>query len=333
MKILITGGAGFIGSHTVVELLQAGFEVVVVDNLVNASKEVIKRIEAITQKSVIFYEADIGDPDTITQIMSAHKVAAVIHFAALKAVGESTADPLLYYHNNVAASILFFEVLKKFNVNKFIFSSSACVYGAPEQVPVTEAAPLAPANTYGITKVMVEQILQTLAQYLNWSVINLRYFNPIGAHASGLIGEDPRGIPNNLMPFICQVAAKQRDKLKVYGNDYDTPDGTGIRDYIHVVDLAKAHVAALKKVLNDTGMHTYNLGTGRGYSVLEVLEAFKQENAIDIPYEIAPRRAGDVACYYADPSLAQKELNWQTELSLQDMVRDAWRWQKQHLSS
>lgn len=332
MSILVTGGTGFIGSHTVVELIHAGFEVVVVDNLVNSSKKVLKRIEQITHKPLTFYKANIGNKTALTKILSQHQIKAVIHFAALKAVGESTQNPLLYYHNNVAGSIALFEVLQTFNVNKCIFSSSACVYGAPSTLPITETAPLKPENPYGTTKVMIEEILQSLAEYRKWSVINLRYFNPIGAHASGLIGEEPRGIPNNLMPHLCQVASKKIAQLKIYGNDYETRDGTGIRDYIHVVDLARAHVVALKKVLTTPGMHTYNLGTGRGYSVLEIIAAFKKVNGIDVPYEITARRSGDIACCYADPSLALKELGWQTQLGLEDMVRDAWRWQKHHES-
>jgi UDP-glucose 4-epimerase len=332
MSILVTGGTGFIGSHTVVALLDEGFEVVVVDNLVNSSEQVISGIEQITQKSVSFYKADIGDKTALNKIMAAHNIEASIHFAALKAVGESAQKPLMYYQNNVAGSINLFEVLQAHHIDKIIFSSSACVYGAPDNVPITETAPLKPINPYGTTKIMVEEILEDLSRYLHWAVINLRYFNPVGAHASGLIGEDPRGIPNNLVPFICQTAAKKILKLKVYGNDYDTQDGTGIRDYIHVMDLARAHVVALKKVFSVSGMHTYNLGTGQGYSVLEVIETFKQVNKVAVPYEIVARRPGDIACCYANPSLALKELGWRAELSLADMLRDAWHWQSKNLA-
>lgn len=328
MQILVTGGTGFIGSHTVVELLASGFEVIIVDNLINSSKDTVKALETITAQSIPFYEIDIRDDEGLKQVFKKYKITATIHFAALKAVGESTQKPLEYYQNNVHGSMALFEVMQEFNTKCCIFSSSASVYGVPTSLPITEQEPLKPTNPYGKTKVMIEEILRDLVQYHHWSVINLRYFNPIGAHASGLIGENPRGIPNNLVPYICQAAAKKLAALKVFGNDYATPDGTGVRDYLHVVDLAKAHVVALNKALAGSGFKTYNLGTGQGYSVMEVIKTFMQVNEIEVPYEIMPRRAGDISSSYADASLALKELGWQTHFTLADMLKDVWHWQQ-----
>ena len=333
-KILVTGGAGYIGSHTVVELLDNGYDVVVVDNLSNSSKESLNRVEQITGKTVKFYENDIADMDAMGKIFEENDIDAVIHFAGLKAVGESVEKPLEYYKNNISGTLNMCEVMRKHNVKNIIFSSSATVYGDPETVPITEECPKGTCtNPYGWTKSMLEQILMDFnVADSEWNVILLRYFNPIGAHKSGMIGEDPNGIPNNLMPYITKVATKQLEKLNVWGNDYPTPDGTGVRDYIHVVDLAKGHVKALEKIVENPGVKIYNLGTGKGYSVLEVVENFKEASGVDVPYVIGPRRPGDIAECYADPSLAKEELGWEAEFGIREMCADSWNWQKNNPS-
>ena len=333
-KILVTGGAGYIGSHTVVELLDAGYEVVVVDNLSNSSKESLKRVEEITGKSVSFYENDIADMDAMDKIFSENDIDAVIHFAGLKAVGESVEKPLEYYKNNISGTLNMCEVMRNHDVKNIIFSSSATVYGDPETVPITEECPKGVCtNPYGWTKSMLEQILMDInVSDPEWNVILLRYFNPIGAHKSGRIGEDPNGIPNNLMPYITKVATGQLEKLNVWGNDYPTPDGTGVRDYIHVVDLANGHVKALEKIVENPGVKIYNLGTGKGYSVLEVVENFKEASGVDVPYVIGPRRPGDIAECYADASLAKTELGWEAEFGIKEMCADSWNWQKNNPS-
>mgnify|MGYP001107284418 CR=1 FL=1 len=330
MSILVTGGAGYIGSHTVVELQNAGYEVVVVDNLVNSSREALKRVEKITGKPVTFYEADINDKEALEKIFAQEKIESCIHFAGLKAVGESVAKPLEYYMNNISGSLVLFDVMRNHGVKNIIFSSSATVYGDPAFVPITEECPKGQiTNPYGQTKGMLEQILTDIQKAdPEWNVILLRYFNPIGAHESGTIGENPNGIPNNLMPYITQVAVGKLKCLGVFGNDYDTPDGTGVRDYIHVVDLAKGHVAAVRKARQITGVPAYNLGTGHGYSVLDILNTFQRVNNIDLGYTIGPRRPGDAATTYADPSLAEKELGWKAEKTLDEMCRDAWNFRK-----
>ena len=330
MKILVTGGAGYIGSHTVVELLTAGHEVVVVDNLSNASPKAIRRVEEITGKKVRFYEADIRDRESLGRVMEENPVDACIHFAGLKAVGESVEKPLLYYDNNVNGTLCLLEVLGKFGCKKLIFSSSATVYGENAEVPYLESFPRGVCtNPYDQTKSMIEQILTDVQNSdPAWNVALLRYFNPIGAHPSGMIGDNPNGIPNNLMPYITQVAVGRRTHLNVFGSDYDTPDGTGVRDYIHVMDLAEGHVRALQAIEKNCGLAIYNLGTGRGYSVLDVVRAFERASGIPIPCEIQPRRPGDIAISYADVTKAQRELNWTTRYSLEDMCRDAWNWQK-----
>ncbi len=333
-KILVTGGAGYIGSHTVVELLDNGYDVVVVDNLSNSSKESLNRVEQITGKTVKFYENDIADMDAMGKIFEENDIDAVIHFAGLKAVGESVEKPLEYYKNNISGTLNMCEVMRKHNVKNIIFSSSATVYGDPETVPITEECPKGTCtNPYGWTKSMLEQILMDFnVADPEWNVILLRYFNPIGAHKSGMIGEDPNGIPNNLMPYITKVATKQLEKLNVFGDDYPTPDGTGVRDYIHVVDLAKGHVKALEKIVENPGVKIYNLGTGKGYSVLEVVKNFEEASGVEIPYVIAPRRAGDIAECYADASLAKEELGWEAEFGIKEMCADSWNWQKNNPS-
>ena len=329
--ILVTGGAGYIGSHTCVELLNEGHELVVVDNFSNSKPEAVRRIQAITGRSFDFYPVDVCDADALTGIFQKHPIDAVIHFAGLKAVGESVAKPLEYYRNNIDSTLTLCEVCRTAGVKKIVFSSSATVYGIPERVPITEDSPLFCTNPYGWTKFMNEQILRDLATAdPAWSIILLRYFNPIGAHVSGQIGEDPAGIPNNLMPYIAQVAVGRLPVLHVYGNDYQTPDGTGVRDYIHVVDLALGHCRAIDHVLGHTGAETINLGTGRGYSVLELIAAFERASGRKIPYQIDPRRAGDIAESYADPAKARKLLGWQASRSLDDMCADTWRWQSQN---
>lgn len=328
--ILVTGGAGFIGSHTCVELLDAGYDVVVVDNLCNSSKESIRRVEKITGKAIKFYEADIADTEVMNQIFDENDIFGVIHFAGLKAVGESVQKPLEYYMNNISGTLKMCDVMRKHGVKNIIFSSSATVYGDPEIIPITEECPKGQCtNPYGWTKSMLEQILTDIQKAdEEWNVILLRYFNPIGAHKSGLIGEDPNGIPNNLMPYITKVATGQLPRVNVFGNDYPTPDGTGVRDYIHVVDLAVGHVDAIRKLEENPGVKVYNLGTGKGYSVLEVIENFSKASGVDIPYVITDRRPGDIAECYADASLAKKELGWEAKYGIKEMCEDSWNWQK-----
>ena len=328
MKILVTGGAGYIGSHACVELLNAGYEVVVVDNLSNSKEEALRRVQEITGKSLKFYKADLLDAEALDNIFEQESIDAVMHFAGLKAVGESVSIPLHYYHNNITGTLLLCKAMQKHGVKNMVFSSSATVYGDPSRVPITEDFPLSATNPYGHTKLMIEQILRDL--YIsdnNFNIAILRYFNPVGAHKSGLIGEDPKGIPNNLVPYITQVAAGKLDELKVFGNDYPTPDGTGVRDYIHVVDLVLGHLKALDKLMTNPGVVTYNLGTGKGYSVLEMVNAFRKVTGKPIPYRIVDRRPGDIASCYADPSKANKELGWKATRGLEEMCQDAWRWQ------
>ncbi|MGI2853940.1 UDP-glucose 4-epimerase GalE [Shewanella algae] len=328
MTILVTGGAGYIGTHTLVELLAAGKEVVVIDNLSNSSVEALARVEEISGKSVIFYQGDILNKAFLQKVFSDHSFEAVIHFAGLKAVGESVAQPLRYYENNVTGTLILCQVMKEYGVRNLVFSSSATVYGDPASLPITEAFPTGATNPYGQSKLMVEHILADLAAAdASWNIARLRYFNPVGAHKSGRIGEDPNDIPNNLMPFIAQVAVGKREKLSVFGNDYPTIDGTGVRDYIHVVDLAIGHLKALDKLATNPGLVTYNLGTGQGYSVLEMVKAFEKACNKAISFEFAPRRPGDIAACYADPSHAAKELGWKAERSLQDMADSSWNWQ------
>ena len=328
MKILVTGGAGYIGSHACVELLNAGYEVVVVDNLSNSKEEALRRVEEITGKSLKFYKADLLDSQALDTIFKEESIDAVMHFAGLKAVGESVSIPLHYYHNNITGTLLLCEAMQKYGVKNMVFSSSATVYGDPSRVPITEDFPLSATNPYGQTKLMIEQILRDLYKSDNsFNIAILRYFNPVGAHKSGLIGEDPKGIPNNLVPYITQVAAGKLDELKVFGNDYPTPDGTGVRDYIHVVDLVLGHLKALDKLMTNPGVVTYNLGTGKGYSVLEMVNAFRKVTGKPIPYKIVDRRPGDIASCYADPSKANKELGWRATRGLEEMCQDAWRWQ------
>ena len=331
-KILVTGGAGFIGSHTCVELLDSGYEVVVVDNLCNSSKESLKRVEKITGKSVKFYEADIADKDAMNKVFEENHISCVIHFAGLKAVGESVQKPLEYYQNNISGTLNMCEVMRNHGVKNIIFSSSATVYGNPASVPITEKFPKGQCtNPYGWTKSMLEQILTDI-QFADkeWNVILLRYFNPIGAHKSGLIGEDPNGIPNNLMPYVMKVAIGQLPQVNVFGNDYPTPDGTGVRDYIHVVDLAKGHVKAIEKIEENPGVKIYNLGTGKGYSVLDVINNVSKAVGKEIPYVIAERRAGDIAECYADPALAKEELGWEAQYGMKEMCEDSWNWQQKN---
>ena len=330
MTILVTGGTGYIGSHTVVELQNAGYDVVVMDNLSNSSMKVLDRVEAITGKKVPFYEADIRKREDHEKIFSQEKIDAVINFAGLKAVGESVQKPWEYYENNISGTLVLLDVMRKHNVKNFIFSSSATVYGNPAIIPITEECPKGVCtNPYGWTKHMLEQILTDIQKADNeWNIVLLRYFNPIGAHKSGTMGENPNGIPNNLMPYITQVAVGKLDHLNVFGDDYDTPDGTGVRDYIHVVDLAKGHVKALKKLEPGTGLSLYNLGTGVGYSVLDIVKNFEEANGVKIPYEIAPRRAGDIATCYSNAEKAERELGWKAENGIREMCEDSWRWQK-----
>ena len=329
MAILVTGGAGYIGSHTVVELQNAGYNVVVLDNLCNSSEKSLKRVEAITGKNVPFYKADILDREALEEIFSKENIDSCIHFAGLKAVGESVAKPWEYYENNIAGTLTLVDVMRKHNCKNIIFSSSATVYGDPAFIPITEECPKGTCtNPYGWTKSMLEQILSDIQKAdPEWNVVILRYFNPIGAHKSGMIGEDPKGIPNNLVPYIAQVAVGKLEKLNVFGNDYDTIDGTGVRDYIHVVDLAIGHVKALKKIEDKSGVNVYNLGTGNGYSVLQIAEAFGKACGKEIPYVIRERRPGDIATCYADPAKAKEELGWVAERGLDEMCEDTWRWQ------
>ncbi len=330
MAILVTGGAGYIGSHTCVELLNAGYEVVVVDNLSNSSQESLRRVEEITGKKLTFYEVDILDRSRLERVFGAQQIDSVIHFAGLKAVGESVSKPWEYYYNNISGTLVLCDVMRNHGVKKLVFSSSATVYGNPETVPIKEDFPLSVTNPYGRTKLMIEDILRDMSfADPEWNVVLLRYFNPIGAHESGRIGENPKGIPNNLMPYITQVAIGKLPFLRVFGNDYDTPDGTGVRDYIHVTDLAVGHVKAIEKMDKENGgVFTYNLGTGTGYSVLDIVHAFGKAAEMEIPYEIQPRRPGDVPTCYADPSKAGQELGWRAERDLDKMCEDSWRWQK-----
>ena len=329
MAVLVTGGAGYIGSHTVVELQNAGYDVVVLDNLSNASEKALDRISKITGKPVKFYKADILDRDALNDIFDKETIESCIHFAGLKAVGESVVKPWEYYENNIAGTLTLIDVMRKHNVKNIIFSSSATVYGDPAQIPITEECQKGQCtNPYGWTKSMLEQVLTDIQKAdPEWNVMLLRYFNPIGAHKSGTIGENPNGIPNNLMPYITQVAVGKLKELGVFGNDYDTPDGTGVRDYIHVVDLAKGHVKALKKIEENPGLAIYNLGTGKGYSVLDIVKNFEAATGVKIPYVIKPRRAGDIATCYCDASKAEKELDWKAENGIREMCEDSWRWQ------
>ena len=332
MKILVTGGTGYIGSHTCVELLQKGYEVVVFDNLFNSKIEVVDKIESITGKKIKFYKADMLDKESMRPVFEENKLDAVIHFAGLKAVGESVVKPWEYYENNIAGTLTLVDVMRKHGVKNIIFSSSATVYGDPAIIPITEECPKGQCtNPYGWTKSMLEQILTDIQKAdPEWNVVLLRYFNPIGAHKSGLIGENPNGIPNNLMPYITQVAVGKLKELGVFGNDYDTPDGTGVRDYIHVVDLAKGHVKAVKKLEDNSGLSIYNLGTGKGYSVLDIVKNFEAATGIKIPYSIKPRRAGDVATCYSDATKAKKELGWEAEYGIKDMCADSWNFQQKN---
>ena len=329
MSILVTGGAGFIGSHTVVELLEKNEDIIIVDNFINSKPEVLDKIKKITKKDFKFYEVDLLDGEKLENVFKENKIEAVIHFAGLKAVGESVEKPIEYYHNNITGTLILLKLMKKYNCKKIIFSSSATVYGIPKEVPIKEDFPLATTNPYGSTKLMIEQILNDVCvSDKDFCAILLRYFNPIGAHKSGLIGEEPNGIPNNLMPYINKVAKGELDHLNIFGNDYDTIDGTGVRDYIHVVDLAKGHVKALEKARKMVGAEAYNLGTGNGYSVLQIVKAFENATGVTIKFEMTSRRPGDIAECYADPSKALKELGWKAEKTLDDMCKDAWKYAK-----
>jgi UDP-glucose 4-epimerase len=329
--ILVTGGAGFIGSHTALELLESGYDVSVIDNLANSNRESLKRVEQITGKSISFFEMDLLDAAALEHMFEQHSFSAVIHFAGLKAVGESVEKPLLYFENNVSGTVNLCKVMQKYKVKKMVFSSSATVYGDPGESPIPEKSPLSAVNPYGRTKLMIEEILQDLHRSdPEWAISLLRYFNPVGAHKTGLIGEDPNGIPNNLMPYITQVAVGKREHLNVFGGDYDTHDGTGVRDYIHVVDLARGHLKALDALKKQTGVDAYNLGTGSGSSVLDVVKAFEKANNVSIPYRIVDRRPGDAAVCFADASKAARELQWETAFTLEDMCRDAWNWQQKN---
>ena len=332
MKILVTGGAGYIGSHTCVNLLENNYEVVIVDNLYNSNEKVVDRITQITGKKPAFYNVDLLDKEALDDVFEKEKIDAVIHFAGLKAVGESVEKPIEYYHNNMTGTLLLCDTMRKHGVKNIIFSSSATVYGDPLEIPITEECPKqSPTNPYGQTKTMLEQVLMDIHRAdPEWNVTLLRYFNPIGAHKSGLIGEDPKGIPNNLLPYVAQVAIGKLKCVGVFGNDYDTPDGTGVRDYIHVVDLARGHVKAIEKFKENKGVLIYNLGTGNGYSVLQVIEAFGKACGKKIPYEIKPRRAGDIATCYCDPSKAKRELGWEAEYGIDEMCADSWKWQTQN---
>lgn len=329
-KILVTGGAGYIGSHTVLELLERNYQVVVIDNLSNSSEESIKRIEKITGKTIDFYKGDLRDKNLLDQIFSENEITSVIHFAGLKAVGESVQKPLEYYHNNIYGTLVLLEAMKKANVKNIIFSSSATVYGDPERLPLDEDCRLSVTNPYGATKLMIENILKDLFRAdETWNIVILRYFNPVGAHESGLIGEDPNGIPNNLVPFIAQVAVGKLPEIRVFGNDYDTLDGTGVRDYIHVIDLALGHIKALEKIV-EPGVRIYNLGTGRGYSVLEMIHAFEKACGKKLPYRIVERRPGDIVACFANPAKAEKELNWKAERGIDEMCASHWKWQSKN---
>ena len=325
MKILVTGGLGFIGSHTCVELLNSGYEVVIVDNLSNSNIDVLDKIEKITSKRPKFYEIDVCDKERVKKVFRENKIDAVIHFAGYKAVGESVREPLKYYRNNLDSTLTLLEVMEEENCHNFVFSSSATVYGIPKELPIKEDFPLSTTNPYGTTKLMIERILADLSKAdKEMSIIVLRYFNPIGAHKSGLLGENPKGIPNNLMPYIVRVATKELEMLSVFGDDYDTHDGTGVRDYIHVVDLAKGHIKALEKCVNFKGIEYYNLGTGKGYSVLDLVKTFEKVNKVKVPYKIVDRRPGDIDACYADPSKAYKEIGFKAEYGIEDMCRDSY---------
>ena len=325
MSILVTGGAGFIGSHTVVELLEKGEKIIIVDNFCNSSPEVLNKIKQITNKDFKFYEVDLLDEENLEKVFKENNIESVIHFAGLKAVGESVAKPIEYYHNNITGTLILLKLMKKYNCKKIVFSSSATVYGNPASLPIKEDFPLSTTNPYGSTKLMIEQILQDVCVAdADFSVAILRYFNPIGAHESGLMGEVPNGIPNNVMPYILKVASGEYEALTVFGNDYNTPDGTGVRDYIHVVDLAKGHLKALDKIREEKGVKIYNLGTGNGYSVLDLVTNFEKVNGVKVNYKIGARRPGDIAACYADPSKAKEELGWTAERGIEEMCRDAW---------
>lgn len=330
MNILLTGGAGYIGSHTIIELDKKGHSVVVVDNLVNSNKEALRRVGEIIGKNIPFVQADVRDRAAMEAVFADNVIDAVIHFAGLKAVGESVAKPLEYYENNMNATFVLLDVMRSHGCKNIIFSSSATVYGNPAEIPITEDCPKGQCtNPYGQTKSMLEEVLKDVQKAdPEWNVVLLRYFNPIGAHKSGRIGENPNGIPNNLMPYITQTAVGLRKELGIFGNDYDTPDGTGVRDYIHVVDLASAHVAALQAIQRNCGLAVYNIGTGRGYSVLDVVKAFEKVNNVNVPYSIKPRRPGDIATCYCNPAKAKAELGWEAEYDIEDMCRDSWNWQK-----
>ncbi|GAA0818619.1 UDP-glucose 4-epimerase GalE [Clostridium tertium] len=329
MAILITGGLGYIGSHTAIELLDNGYEIVIADNLYNSKLDVLDKIKKITNKIPKFYKIDLLDEQAVESIFKENDIEAIIHFAAFKAVGESCTMPIEYYHNNITSTLVVLKAMKKYKVKKFVFSSSATVYGDAKSMPIKEDFPLSVTNPYGRTKLMIEDILRdTYKADSSWGITILRYFNPIGAHESGEIGEDPNGIPNNLMPYITKVAAGELSELKIFGDDYNTKDGTGVRDFIHVVDIAKGHIKALESLKNKSGIFTYNLGTGNGYSVLEIVKAFEKVNNIKIPYRIVERREGDIAICYADSSKSNRELGWVAEKSLEEMCKDSWRWQK-----
>jgi UDP-glucose 4-epimerase len=331
MKILVTGGAGYIGSHTCVELLQNGYEVVVVDNLCNSKEESLRRVQEIAGKSLTFFKVDLLDRERLDKAFGQHSIQAVVHFAGLKSMGESVNNPLKYFHNNVSGTLILLEVMKKYKIHDIVFSSSAGVYGEVKKVPITEESPVGVLNPYSRTKLMIEDILHDLyVAEPDWNIANLRYFNPVGAHPSGRIGEDPTDIPNNLTPYVAQVAVGRRPYVRVWGNDYPTPDGTGIRDYIHIMDLASGHIKALEKLEQKPGLVTYNLGTGRGYSVMEVIAAFEKACHQKIPYKIMQRRPGDAAISYADPTKANLELDWYARRTLEDMCNDAWRWQSKN---
>jgi len=331
MNILVTGGAGYIGSHTCLELLQAGYEIVVVDNLVNSKEESLNRVQKLTGKKLTFYQVDLLDRDNLEQVFEHHSLDAVIHFAGLKAMGESVVIPLDYFHNNVTGTLILLKVMKKYKVHNIVFSSTAGVYGEAKTVPITEDFPVSVLNPYSRSKLMIENILRDLnSAEPEWNIALLRYFNPVGAHPSGRIGEDPKGIPNNLMPYVAQVAVGKHPFVRVWGNNYPTPDGTGIRDYIHVMDLADGHISALDKLTSHPGLVLYNLGTGRGYSVMEVIKAFEEVCGHEIPYRVMERRPGDAAISYADSSKANRELKWYARRSIEEMCADAWRWQSQN---
>ncbi len=330
-NILVTGGAGFIGSHTVIELLNAGYNVIVIDNLVNSSRESLERVKKITGKSVKFYEDDLLDMEALQNIFEKENISSVIHFAGLKAVGESCEIPLAYFNNNITGTINLLMAMEKYNVKSLVFSSSATVYGKPESVPIREDFPLSVSNPYGRTKLMIEDMLRDIYKAdASWDIALLRYFNPIGAHESGEIGESPNGIPNNLLPYVAKVATGELEAVNVFGDDYDTPDGTGVRDYIHVTDLAEGHIKALEKLSTHPGLVTYNLGTGKGYSVLEIIHNFEKACGKEIPYKITGRRPGDIEMCYADPEKAKKELGWEAKRDIDKMCEDAWRWQSKY---